>query len=352
MVEVAARPAAPGAAPVAPHDALLRRGAASSSSRSSPLVARRAEGPARRSSPRSSSPGRPGASAPQSWAKLARAQDGPRGRRRRGAEDRRREGAASSSATLGLPAERRRSLPPRWDSDAFRRPLGLSDGAGHVDDAKVGAALAAARASVRRRVPPPRGARARPPRASSASAAPPRSRRRCGRTASAYSYVAPGDGRDAPARLLPVRLRHRPLVHRPTIYNTNAPLSEIWVGFKNYVAILSRLHVAQHGRRRRPRLQLPELLLDALVTVVWTVTNVTFGVTVGPDPRAHPEHEGPRAEAGLPGAADPALGDAELHHGAHLEGDVPPAVRRGQPGPPDVRRRSRSPGSRRRSPRS
>ena len=87
--------------------------------------------------------------------------------------------------------------------------------------------------------------------------------------------------------------------------------------------------------------------------MIWTVTNVTIGVSVGLLLALVLNTQGARAAADLPGAADPALGDAELHHRADLEGHVPPAVRRDQPGAADLRhasrvvlvRRSRSPRS-------
>ena len=125
------------------------------------------------------------------------------------------------------------------------------------------------------------------------------------------------------------------------------PISEIWVGLEQLHRDPRRLP----GRQaRRPTagsvFNYQNFYWTLGFTVVWTVTNVAIGVTRRAPPRPDPEHQGARAEAGLPGAADPALGDAELHHGADLEGDVPPAVRRREPDHPDVRRAAGRPGSR------
>ena len=65
---------------------------------------------------------------------------------------------------------------------------------------------------------------------------------------------------------------------------------------------------------------------------------MTIGVTVGLLLALIAQRAEPGAAAHLPRAAHPAVGDAQLHHRAHLEGHVPPAVRRGEPRHPHVRR--------------
>ncbi len=262
------------------------------------------------------------------------------------------EAPAPETAPEAAPAAPLAPLDPAsWDSDAFRRPLGLSDGAGHVDEAKVAAALGSGEGDREADDPPPRGARARPPRVRR-----PRRPRRAPRDAEdppRRLLLRPaGDGRDDPPRLLPLRLRHRPLVHGPDdLQLQRAPHRDL--------GRLQELRLDPHGlqgrpdgRRRRPRLQLPELLLDALGHGRLDGHERDVRRRGRADPGAHPEHEGPRAEAGLPRPPDPPLGHAELHHGPHLAGDVPPAVRRREPGRPDVRDGARSRGSRRRPRRS
>ena len=61
-----------------------------------------------------------------------------------------------------------------------------------------------------------------------------------------------------------------------TIYNTNAPLTEIWVGFKNYVSILTDFNVAQTAADGGLVFNYQNFYWTLWVTVAWTVTNVTY----------------------------------------------------------------------------
>ncbi len=122
------------------------------------------------------------------------------------------------------------------------------------------------------------------------------------------------------------------------LYNTNQPLSEIWIGLRNYAEILGDFNIARRGEGGVWVFNYLNFYWTLFFTVVWTITNVAIGVSVGlllalilntPKPGAAPP---------VPGAPHPALGHAQLHHRAHLEGHVPPAVRRGEPRHPHVRR--------------
>jgi arabinogalactan oligomer/maltooligosaccharide transport system permease protein len=66
-----------------------------------------------------------------------------------------------------------------------------------------------------------------------------------------------------------------------TIYNSSAPLTEIWVGFKNYVSILSDFKVAQTAADGGLVFNYQNFYWTLWITIAWTVTNVTYGVTVG-----------------------------------------------------------------------
>lgn len=191
------------------------------------------------------------------------------------------EAPADAAALEAAPAAPPAPLDPAsWDSDAFRRPLGLSDGAGNVDAAKVASAVASARATVRR------------------------SSLLLGAVAllllgflglgglaaflktlkthrTAYAYVVP-------AMVGMVFLVFFPFVYGivlsftdQTIYNSNAPLTEIWVGFKNYVSILSDFKVAQTAADGGLVFNYQNFYWTLWITIAWTVTNVTYGVTVG-----------------------------------------------------------------------
>jgi arabinogalactan oligomer/maltooligosaccharide transport system permease protein len=196
------------------------------------------------------------------------------------------ERTASAAATAGgalaalQPAEARRELKPAgWDADVYRRPLGLRSDDGRLDERRFEAAYAAASQRVTR----------------AAIAA--------GLAALAVLLFV---GLGGASRLLATLRRHRVayahvapamvgmilLVFLPflyaivlsftdqNIYNTDKALDEIWVGIRNYVEILGDFEVAE----RTP---------DGLVvdyqnfywtlgfTVLWTVANVSIGVSVG-----------------------------------------------------------------------
>ncbi len=170
--------------------------------------------------------------------------------------------------------------PASWDSDAFRRPLGLSDGAGRVDEAKVAATLEAAKAAVRRTT-----------LLLGALALVLAGFIGLGGLAAllgtlkthrvAYSYVLP-------AMVGMVLLVFFPFVYGivlsftdQTIYNSNAPLTEIWVGFKNYVSILTDFRVAKTAADGGLVFNYQNFYWTLWVTIAWTVTNVTYGVVVG-----------------------------------------------------------------------
>lgn len=170
--------------------------------------------------------------------------------------------------------------PASWDSDAFRRPLGLSDGAGQVDEAKVASALGAAKATVRRTS-----------LLLGALALVVLGFVGLGGLAAllgtlkthrvAYSYVLP-------AMVGMVLLVFFPFVYGivlsftdQTIYNSNAPLTEIWVGFKNYVSIITDFNVARTAADGGLVFNYQNFYWTLWVTIAWTVTNVTYGVVVG-----------------------------------------------------------------------
>jgi arabinogalactan oligomer/maltooligosaccharide transport system permease protein len=66
-----------------------------------------------------------------------------------------------------------------------------------------------------------------------------------------------------------------------TIYTTSKPLTEIWVGLKNYGQILGDFHIARRAADSALVFNYLNFYWTFLFTVVWTVSNVTIGVTVG-----------------------------------------------------------------------
>jgi arabinogalactan oligomer / maltooligosaccharide transport system permease protein len=65
------------------------------------------------------------------------------------------------------------------------------------------------------------------------------------------------------------------------IYNTGRPLTEIWVGFDNYLTILGDIHLAKYTPQGGLSLSYSNFYWTLIFTVIWTVTNVTIGVTCG-----------------------------------------------------------------------
>jgi len=65
-----------------------------------------------------------------------------------------------------------------------------------------------------------------------------------------------------------------------TIFNISQPITELWVGFRNYVEIIGDLDVAT----RSPDgwvINYQNFYWTLFITVCWTVSNVTVGVTLG-----------------------------------------------------------------------
>jgi arabinogalactan oligomer / maltooligosaccharide transport system permease protein len=65
-----------------------------------------------------------------------------------------------------------------------------------------------------------------------------------------------------------------------TLFNENLSLRELWVGFKNYLAILGDIQVIR-GTEGGWMVNYQNFYWTLFITVAWTVCNVTIGVTVG-----------------------------------------------------------------------
>ncbi|HTN53099.1 MAG TPA: sugar ABC transporter permease [Anaeromyxobacter sp.] len=66
-----------------------------------------------------------------------------------------------------------------------------------------------------------------------------------------------------------------------TIYNTSAPLTEIWNGLHNYASILGDFSIVHRAEDGSLALSYGNFYWTLIFTVVWTVTNVAIGVSVG-----------------------------------------------------------------------
>jgi arabinogalactan oligomer/maltooligosaccharide transport system permease protein len=182
-------------------------------------------------------------------------------------------------ATLGLPAEpvpRASAL----DVDAYRRPIGLLTAEGAVDRSRAapeedsasaegawalgGAALLGLLAL-----------------AAIALGAANRVGAALARHRQAYLYALP-------AMLGMLVLVFFPFVYSITlsftdsnIYNTNAALADIWIGLRNYAAILGDFDVVRTAADGSRTVNYASFYWTLFFTIVWTVTNVAIGVSVG-----------------------------------------------------------------------
>jgi arabinogalactan oligomer / maltooligosaccharide transport system permease protein len=65
------------------------------------------------------------------------------------------------------------------------------------------------------------------------------------------------------------------------IYNTNLPLTELWVGLRNYAAILGDFSFMRRAADGHWVFNYLNFYWTFLFTVIWTVTNVAWGVSFG-----------------------------------------------------------------------
>lgn len=65
-----------------------------------------------------------------------------------------------------------------------------------------------------------------------------------------------------------------------TLYNLNEPIYDIWVGFDNYVKVLTDFDLVRAIEGQRS-INYENFYYTLFFTVVWTITNVTIGVSVG-----------------------------------------------------------------------
>ncbi|HTS82489.1 MAG TPA: sugar ABC transporter permease [Myxococcaceae bacterium] len=65
------------------------------------------------------------------------------------------------------------------------------------------------------------------------------------------------------------------------IYNTNLPLSELWIGLRNYTSILGDFGFMRRAADGHWVFNYLNFYWTFLFTVIWTITNVTWGVSFG-----------------------------------------------------------------------
>ena len=168
----------------------------------------------------------------------------------------------------------------RWDADRQRKPLGLLSGDPATDEASLEASLAAAGRAARRAL-------------WAAGALAVALLMFVGLGAAVRLAGTLKEHRQAYLYVLPAMVGMVVLVFFPffygiaisftdqNIYNTSRPLADIWVGLRNYGDILGDFSVARRAGDGSLVFNYLNFYWTLLFTVVWTVCNVAYGVTVG-----------------------------------------------------------------------
>ncbi|MFH1176172.1 MAG: sugar ABC transporter permease, partial [Acidobacteriota bacterium] len=169
--------------------------------------------------------------------------------------------------------------PGAWDADAFRRPLGIISGAGTVDEAALAKNLEGIAGGVRSVVSAftvlallllgfvGLGHAAR-------LGATLRKHRQ------AYSYAFPALFGMVLLVFLPFLYGVALSFTDQTIYTVGKPIAEIWSGVKNFVDILGDFRIAKQTAEGLAW-NYQNIYWTLGITIIWTVTNVAYGVGMG-----------------------------------------------------------------------
>jgi arabinogalactan oligomer/maltooligosaccharide transport system permease protein len=181
--------------------------------------------------------------------------------------------------TLSLPSEP--ALPPAsWDADLYRRPRGFLLADGSVDPARAGEdARSAGRDAAGGLVAA--GLVALLSLAVVGLGGLHRIGRALRTHRQAYAYIAPAMIGTLVLVFFPFFYGVALSFTDSNIYNTSAPLTDLWVGLKNYASILGDFGLARRGADGTLVFNYLNFYWTFLFTVVWTVTNVAFGVSFG-----------------------------------------------------------------------
>jgi arabinogalactan oligomer/maltooligosaccharide transport system permease protein len=191
----------------------------------------------------------------------------------------RRQAALVKALSADMPAEAAPVVPSRWDVDELRQPLGLLtedgavnraavDAAGRVTDRRLRNSLIAAGAlSLGLLLAVGLGL------FNLLGETLWRNRR-------AYAYIAPAMIGMAVLVLFPFIYGITLSFTKYSLYTSQEPLSELWVGFENYITILGDFDLVTRGEGGSV-INYLNFYWTLGFTIVWTVTNVAIGVTSG-----------------------------------------------------------------------
>jgi arabinogalactan oligomer/maltooligosaccharide transport system permease protein len=171
-------------------------------------------------------------------------------------------------------------VPARWDVDAYRAPRGLLGQAGALEAAAAARELARQVGGARGTLWTTGGLGLLALLAFGLGAA-----ARAGRALvlhrQAYAYVAPAMIGTLVLVFFPFFYGIALSFTDQNIYNTSEPLSELWLGLRNYGQILGDFGMVKRGADGALVFNYLNFYWTFLFTVVWTVTNVAWGVSFG-----------------------------------------------------------------------
>jgi arabinogalactan oligomer/maltooligosaccharide transport system permease protein len=167
-----------------------------------------------------------------------------------------------------------------WDTDVFRKPRAELGSEGAVDAARLAAAVAATAAELRRALLAADALALALLLLGGLGAF-----NALGETLKkhrqAYLYIAPAIVGMLVLVFYPFSYGITLSFTDQNLYNTNQSIFDIWVGLRNYRDILGAASFIQRGESSGFSINYLNFYWTLIFTIVWTVTNVAFGVTSG-----------------------------------------------------------------------
>ncbi len=198
-----------------------------------------------------------------------------------------RDGQRALARTVSVELERARTLAgaaavdgAAWDTDLYRKPRGLVSAAGTVDREKGEAEAQEVRRGALRSLLA-LGALGLLALVLVGFGGANRVGRALVTNRQAYAYIAPAIVGTTLLVFFPFFYGIALSFTDSNIYNTNMPLSDLWIGLRNYGAILGDFGFMRRAADGHWVFNYLNFYWTFLFTVVWTITNVTWGVSLG-----------------------------------------------------------------------
>jgi arabinogalactan oligomer / maltooligosaccharide transport system permease protein len=185
--------------------------------------------------------------------------------------------AAYLGGALGISVDPGREN--RWDVDLYQRPMGMIDGQGRLLEEALQGDIEARAAGLRRAVAGNLGL-GLVVFAFFALGAATRTGRALREHRYAYTYVLPAMFGMLILVFFPFAYGIALSFTEQTALNVSEPITELFVGVSNYIQILGDFHVYR-STAEGAVINYQNFYWTLFITVCWTVTNVTVGVTFG-----------------------------------------------------------------------